>query len=232
MEKLIMDRLPELNYDMREAFRNLRTNLLFCGDDVRTILVTSSQPSEGKSHVTMHMALSLAASGKKVVLVDADIRKSVIVGTRGIRREQLGKIYGLSHYLTGQKTLDQVLYATEIENFDMIIAGPSVPNPTEILDNHFFDEMLTKLRSRYDLIILDAPPLGLVIDPAVIAPKCDGAILVIEQGKISRKFVQNVKRQLENSGVRILGAVLNKVQENTSGYYKKYYKGDYYEESK
>jgi capsular exopolysaccharide synthesis family protein len=112
----------------------------------------------------------------------------------------------------------------------MIIAGPSVPNPTEILDNHFFDEMLTKLRSRYDLIILDAPPLGLVIDPAVIAPKCDGAILVIEQGKISRKFVQNVKRQLENSGVRILGAVLNKVQENTSGYYKKYYKGDYYEE--
>jgi capsular exopolysaccharide synthesis family protein len=176
------------------------------------------------------MALSMAASGKKVVLVDADIRKSVIVGTRGIRREQLGKIYGLSHYLTGQKTLDQVLYATEIENFDMIIAGPSVPNPTEILDNHFFDEMLTKLRSRYDLIILDAPPLGLVIDPAVIAPKCDGAILVIEQGKISRKFVQNVKRQLENSGVRILGAVLNKVQENTSGYYKKYYKGDYYEE--
>jgi capsular exopolysaccharide synthesis family protein len=234
MEKLIMDKIPELNYDMKEAFRTLRTNLLFCGDDVQAVLVTSSQPNEGKSQVTMNLAISLATSGKKVVLVDTDIRQSVIVGTRGIHREQLGKIYGLSHYLTGQKTLDQVLYATEIENFDIIVAGPSVPNPTEVLDNHFFDEMLTKLRSKYDIILLDAAPLGLVIDPAVMAPRCDGTILVIEQGKTSRKFIQDVKRQLDNSGVRILGAVLNKVEDNTPGYYKRYYKGDYsyYEERK
>lgn len=227
MDKIIIDKLPELDYDMTEAMRSLRTNLFFCGDDIKAVVFTSAEPNEGKSTTTMNLARALAEAGKKVVLLDCDLRRSVLVGYYGMHLEKGGKIYGMSHYLTGQKTLDQVIYETSAEGVDIVTSGPTVPNPTELLSNHYFDEMMSKLRMKYDMILLDGSPLGLVIDSAVIAPKCDGAIIVIEQGKVSRKFANNVRKQLENSGVRILGVVLNKVKKNTSGYYKKYYKGEY-----
>lgn len=227
MEKIILEKIEDLNYEMTEALRSLRTNLIFCGDDIKVVLFTSAEPNEGKSTTTMHLAWSLAESGKKVIVLDCDIRKSVMVGQYGMHLEGKGKIFGMSHYLTGQKSLDEVIYSTNIEGMDLVTAGPVVPNPTELLENHYFDEMITKLRMKYDMILLDGSPLGLVIDSAVMAPKCDGAILVIEQGNASRKFILNVKNQLEASGVRILGAVLNKVKKDTDGYYKKYYSGDY-----
>ena len=234
MEKIILEKIDDLNYEMTEALRSLRTNLIFCGDDIKVVLFTSAEPNEGKSNTTMHLAWSLAESGKKVILLDCDIRKSVMVGQYGMHLEGKGKIFGMSHYLTGQKSLDEVIYSTNIEGMDLVTAGPVVPNPTELLENHYFDEMITKLRMKYDMILLDGSPLGLVIDSAVMAPKCDGAILVIEQGNASRKFILSVKNQLEASGVRILGAVLNKVKKDTDGYYKKYYSGDYgyYRESR
>jgi capsular exopolysaccharide synthesis family protein len=227
MDKIVLERIRELNYDTTEAIRSLRTNISFCGDDIQSILITSSEADEGKSETAMNLARAMAETGKKVVLVDTDLRKSVLVGKYGIHREDNEKIYGLSHYLAGQKNLDQVLYSTSIENLDLVVAGPSAPNPTELLNNHYFDEMMTILRNSYDIILLDGSPLGLVIDSAIIATKCDGAIMVIEQGRVSRKFAFHVKKQLEKSGTRILGAVLNKVKRNSTGYYKKYYKGHY-----
>ena len=110
----------------------------------------------------------------------------------------------------------------------MIFAGPTIPNPTEILANHYFKEMIEALRESYDVILLDTPPLGSVIDAAVIAPQADGAILVVQQGKVSGRFIKTVKKQLGNSGVKILGVVLNKVEVKKQGYYKKYY-GNAYE---
>jgi capsular exopolysaccharide synthesis family protein len=227
MDKIVLERIRELNYDTTEAMRSLRTNISFCGDDIQSILITSSEADEGKSETAMNLARAMAETGKKVVLVDTDLRKSVLVGKYGIHREDNEKIYGLSHYLAGQKNLDQVLYSTSIENLDLVVAGPSAPNPTELLNNHYFDEMMTTLRNSYDIILMDGSPLGLVIDSAIIATKCDGAIMVIEQGRVSRKFAFHVKKQLEKSGTRILGAVLNKVKRNSTGYYKKYYKGHY-----
>lgn len=230
MERVLFEKLEELDYGMTEAMRSLRTNISFCGDKIHIILLTSTVPDEGKSTLSMNLARALAEDGKKVLLMDADIRKSVLVGRYGLRKESKGTIYGLSHYLSGQKKLDEVIYETNIEGLNLIISGPVVPNPTEILGNQYFDDMLERLKTEYDMILVDGPPVGYVIDSAVIAPKCDGAILVIEQGKVSRRFIQSVKKQLETSGVKILGAVLNKVKRNSTGYYKEYYKS-YYGES-
>ena len=228
MERVILEKIAELDYGITEAMRSLRTNISFCGDDIHSIVITSTVPDEGKSTLSMNLARAFTEDGKKVILLDADLRKSVLVGRYGLQKEKKGKtIFGLSHYLSGQKPLDQVIYETNIEGLDLVISGPVVPNPTEILVNHYFEEMLEKLKMKYDMILIDGPPIGSVIDSAVIAAKCDGAIMVIEQGKVSRHFVQNVKKQLESSGVNILGAVLNKVKRNSTGYYKEYYKAYY-----
>ena len=224
----IFDKAKELDYGVKEALRTLKTNIQFCGDDIKTILLTSSIPEEGKSTVTVNLARSMAESGLKVAYVDCDIRKSVMIGRLGAHTQNGKPIVGLSHYLTGQKKLEEVIYRTSTEGMHMIFAGPTIPNPTEILANHYFKEMIEALRESYDVILLDTPPLGSVIDAAVIAPQADGAILVVQQGKVSGRFIKTVKKQLGNSGVKILGVVLNKVEVKKQGYYKKYY-GNAYE---
>ena len=128
---ILFQNLEKQTYARREAFNSLRTNLQFCGVDNKVIMFTSCTPDEGKSTVTMELARSLNDDGKKVVLVDADLRKSVFVGRYRIHSEET--MFGLSHYLSGQKKMDEVINHTNIENLDMIIAGPVAPNPTELL---------------------------------------------------------------------------------------------------
>lgn len=233
MSKMVLERLDELDYGVVEALRTLKTNIQFCGDDVKVIMVTSSIPNEGKSTVAINLARSMAESNQRVLVIDCDIRKSVLVGRLAAHLDNGGITYGLSHYLTGQKKLDEVIYVTNVENMDIIFAGRVVPNPTEVLSNHYFTELIAAAREEYDVVIVDAPPLGAVIDAAVIAPQVDGAMLVIQQSTVSRRLLKNVKKQLENSGVRILGAVLNKVEieKQGYGYYKGYYK-EYYSNEK
>lgn len=224
-KQIILEKLEKQDYSTREAFNSLRTNLQFCGDDIKIIAFTSCTPNEGKSTVTMELARSFGEDDKKVILIDADLRKSVLVGHYGIHYE--GELYGFSHYLSGQKKLDDVICHSNIPGVDILLAGPSVPNPTELLGNHYFEDMLTGLRDKYDIILIDCPPLGSVIDMAVIAPKCDGAVLVVESRAISYRFLQDIKKQLDLTGVRILGAVLNKVEREKGGYYNRYYGGYY-----
>ena len=214
---------------MKESLRTLRTNIQFCGDDIKTILFTSSAPDEGKSTVTVDLAESLAESRKKVLVIDADMRKSLLIGRLGARLAEGGKIYGLSHFLTGQKSLSEVLYATEKTGMFTIFAGPSVPNPTELLDNRYFRELMEFAKGNFDYVLIDCPPIGAAIDAAIVAKYCDGAVLVIAQGQVSGRIIADVKKQLETSGVRILGAVLNKVKKSKGigGYYGGYY-GNYY----
>ena len=229
MNRMILKRLDEMDYGVTEAFRTLRTNIQFCGDNVKVIMVTSSVPNEGKSTVTIDLARSMAEANQRVLVIDCDIRKSVLIGRLAAHLEGNGISYGLSHYLCGQKRMEEVIYETNIPNMDIIFAGHVVPNPTEILGNHYFKQLIQMARTAYDVVLVDAPPLGAVIDAAVVAPHVDGAILVIQQGTVSRRLAKNVKKQLENSGVRILGAVLNKVEieRQGSGYYSGYYK-EYY----
>ena len=231
MESVQFGNVKEQSYTMKESLRALKTNIQFCGDDIKTILITSAIPNEGKSTVAMDLARSLTESGKRVLLIDTDMRKSVFVGRLRASTTGGGEIHGLSHYLSGQKRLEDVLYGTEIPRLFMIFAGPSVPNPTEILEKKYFEELLAFGREHFNYIILDCAPVGAAIDAAVVAKHCDGAIVVIAQGMASGRLILSVKKQLEASGVRILGAVLNKVKKKKNsydgGYYGGYY-GSYY----
>ena len=227
MELVKFGKLKEQSYTMKESLRALKTNIQFCGDDVRTLLITSSVPNEGKSTVALDLARSLTESGKRVLFIDTDMRKSVLVGRLRATTADGTEICGLSHYLSGQRRLEEVMYGTEVPRLFMIFAGPSVPNPTEILEKKYFQELLNFGKEHFHYIILDCAPIGAAIDAAVVAKHCDGAILVIGQGMASARMIQSVKKQLEASGVRILGAVLNKVNNKKSGHDSGYY-GNYY----
>lgn len=231
MEKITLEKKEKLDFRASEAYKSLRTNLQFCGSEIKVIALTSCTPNEGKTSVAFYLAESLAESGKKVLFIDADLRKSVLVGRYGV-----GKINGgLTEYLAGQRETEQVIYQTEIDGMYMLFSGAIAPNPSELLGNHRFEALLQSAREQYEYIIIDTPPLGSVIDSAVVAQFVDGVIMVIANNTISYKFAQNVKKQLEKSNVKILGAVLNKVPMEKKGYgnyygnyygYGKYY-GDY-----
>ena len=152
MNKVEFGKLEDLEYSVNEAYKTLRTNLSFCGNDVKTILLTSCTPNEGKSTVALRLTQALAEDEKKVILVDADLRKSVFIGRYGITSEH--QIKGLSHYLSGQNELDDVICETGIENLNIIFAGPTTPNPTELIGNSYFEEMIKTLREQYDYCLL------------------------------------------------------------------------------
>lgn len=210
----------ELDYSANESYKSLRTNLLFCGEDKKVIAVTSCTPNEGKSTVSLNLALSLADSGKKVLFIDADLRKSVLMGRTEVEGEE---IKGLSHLLSHQETIENVICATNVPRFHIIYAGIVPPNPAELLGSKYFKRFLSAIRKVYDYVIIDTPPLGSVIDSAVIADECDGSIIVMESGVISYRFAQDVKGQLEKCNCPILGVILNKVDMSKQGYYGKYY---------
>lgn len=217
MNKVKLDTGEQSDYRVNEAYKALRTNIQFCGKDIKVISFTSCTPNEGKSSVTFKLSETLAESGKHVLLVDADMRKSVLAG-----RYKVGAVEtGLAHYLAGQNKLSEVIMQTDIENMDIIFSGPFVPNPTELLGSEAFHELLESCRTEYDYILIDTPPLGSVIDSAIVSQAADGAVIVVEADAINYRFVQDVKKQLERSRVRILGVVLNKVAD-AGGKYGKY----------
>ena len=154
---------------MKESLRELRTNIRFCGDDIKTILFTSVMPNEGKSTVVMDLARSLVQAGNRVLVIDTDMRKSVLVGRYKVKREDGGTIYGLSHLLSGQRELVDVVYETQSSRLMAIFAGPAVVNPTELLENKYFTKLMTSVRKLFDYILVDCAPLGAAIDAAVVA---------------------------------------------------------------
>ena len=224
MASIELKNIERTDYFYQEAVKTLRTNLQFCGSSVKVIMFTSTMPSEGKSSTAFAAAVSMSSIHKKVLFIDADIRKSMMVKTHEIS----GHNAGLSQYLSGQKTLEESVYSTNVENLDVVLAGPYSPNPAELLEDKTFDTLIQWARANYDYIIIDTPPMMNLIDAAIIAEEADGAVLVVESGNISYRIAQRVKDQLEKSGCRILGAVLNRAGTSSSGgYYKKYY-GKYY----
>ena len=227
METVSINKITRKNFQLEEAYKTLRSNIQFSGSDIKVIGFTSSQPDEGKSSVSLNLAVSLAELGKKVMFIDGDLRKSVLLGRYRINKP----IKGLTHYLSGLNSLNQVIYSANMDNLHLIFSGQIPPNPSELLNGDIFSDLITDLRKEYDYIIIDTPPLGAVIDAAIIAQKCDGMILVIESNTISYKFAQKVKEQLDKTETKILGAVLNKVDMSDSGYYGKYY-GKYYGDRK
>ena len=222
MQEVILRNI-EQDFRSNEAYKTLRTNIEFAGADKKVIMLTSSAPNEGKSTVSLSLALSIAEGGKKVLFIDADLRKSVLIGRHHIH----GEIKGLSHFLSGRAELKDVIMKTQQDGLYILFAGVVPPNPAELLGTRRLEALIEGARKAYDYVIIDAPPLGSVIDGAIIARCCDASILVVAANTISRKFAKSVKDQLDKTGCPILGVVMNKVDLKQNKYYGKYY-GNYY----
>lgn len=207
------------NYFMQEAAKVLRTNLQFCGQDIKVIGLTSCGENEGKSTVSMLISRSFSELGKKVLLIDADMRKSVMAG----RNTDAQNTIGLSEVLTSQNDLNECVYKTQYPNFHILLAGKYPPNPVELLDSKYFTQLIESAREVYDYVIIDAPPLGRVIDAAVIAPVCDGTLMVLGSDSVRSHQAQEVLEQLQKSGKPVLGVVRNFNKKGGRGYYKKGY---------
>lgn len=218
MRVINLDLNATKDYFVGEAFKTLRTNVQFCGTDVKAIAITSCHPNEGKSTVSLELSRSLAEVGKKVLFIDADMRKSVIVK----KYADAAGICGLSQYLSGQNSLEEVLFATQVEGLHAIFAGQFPANPVELLNSSAFKKLIEEQTKVYDYVIVDTPPLGVVIDCAVIANVCDSAIMVIAAEKVSNRRAVVIKNQLTKSGVHILGVVLNRVKNTRLRYPKPY----------
>ena len=200
-----------------EAIKNLRTNMQFSGMETKSIVITSCYPNEGKSDVAYQLAVEIGKMGKKALLMDADIRKSSYLKRYSVKQ----KVKGLSEFLSGQAKQDEIIYSTNMKGVDIIFAGPYAPNPSELLEQEVFANLLHEGRERYDYVLVDTPPVISMSDASIVAKQCDGAILVIESEVVSRKVAVKAKEQLEMSGCKILGAVLNKVDLKSSSYYYK-----------
>lgn len=215
--RLKQEKLP---YEINEELKLLRTNLFFCGADKRVILVTSAFSGEGKSTVTLDLCRSLAELGKRVILLDADMRKSVL---KSKVSSQLPE-NGLSHYLSSQCQLDDILCQTGTEGLYAVLSGAVPPNPTELLSSDNLKRLVAYCRDHFDYVIIDSPPVGMVVDAAVVAPVCDGSLILIEANEVKYRLAQEVVAQMRATGCPILGVVLNKVDHKKSGkYYSKYY---------
>ena len=212
----------EKGFLYEESMRMLRTNLQFSGGNLRVILFTSSIQDEGKSETSFQLAISFAKLDKKVLYVDADMRKSVFTSRYQIKEN----VQGLSQYLSGQNTED-IVYKTNIKNMDVVFAGPYAPNPAELLYENKLDEFIKKQRLQYDYIIIDAPPLANIVDAAVIGRCVDGAVIVVKSATVSQRMVKRVKDQLEKVNCKIIGAVLNGVEMKKNSYHYKYYGENY-----
>ena len=215
-------------YDVNEAMKLLRTNLQFCGKDKKVIMITSTIADEGKSTVALNLCRSLAQLGSRVILVDADMRKSVLADRYNKGDHNLP---GLSHLLSARSGLEEVLLETDMENLHLIMAGRVPPNPAELLSNTRMQKLIEICREEYDYVIVDCPPINLVVDAAIVAPLCDGIVMVVSSGNVPYRMAQSALDQLQATGCPILGAVLNMVdQRNDKYYYRKgYYRKGYYQ---
>lgn len=229
MNKLFINEDEIMSQQAREVFRSFRSNIEFTCVDNRAIVITSCLPADGKSTVSLRLAMTFAESEKKTVLVDADMRRSVLM--RRVRAEGDNASVGLSHVLSGQKSVTEALYETNLKNLYVIPSGKFPTNSTELLGNSRFEELIIALKKTFDYVIVDTPPLGSVVDAAVAAKRCDGSVLVISEGKDSRKMTKSVLEQLKAANPNFLGVAMNNVEVRKNNYYyKRYY--NYYSHDK
>ncbi|VQB28669.1 capsular polysaccharide biosynthesis protein Cps14D [Streptococcus pneumoniae] len=197
-----------------EYYNALCTNIQLSGDKLKVISVTSVNPGEGKTTTSVNIARSFARAGYKTLLIDGDTRNSVISGDFKSRE----KITGLTEFLSGTADLSYGLCDTNIENLFVVQSGSVSPNPTALLQSKNFNDMIETLRKYFDYIIVDTPPVGIVIDAVIITQKCDASILVTATGEADKRDVQKAKQQLEQTGKLFLGVVLNKLDISVDKY--------------
>ena len=236
MNSLEFTRFSPLDYAGAEALNTLCTNLSFAGANVRRVMMTSCQSAEGKSFISMNMMRTFASLGKRVVLVDADLRRSMIASRYGMQMYSDTGGQGLTHYLAGMCEMEDVVYSTNIPGAFMVPVGRDVSNSLSLLTNSRLPALLDTLADSFDIVLVDAPPVGVIIDAAEISKYCDGTLLVVSYNKVRRHDLIEAKRQIEHAGCPVLGTVLNNVSFDTYSskkyynktYYNTYYVSDYY----
>ncbi|MFQ6015638.1 MAG: CpsD/CapB family tyrosine-protein kinase [Anaerolineae bacterium] len=197
-----------------EAYRTLRTNLEFSSLDrsLRTMVVTSAGPEEGKSTTLANLAVTLAQAGKQVILVDCDLRRPSQHQIFGVRNDR-----GFTTMLVVDEAMkNPPLQDTRAPGLRLLPSGPLPPNPSELLGSQRMEEIIASLTKNADIVLFDAPPVIAVTDAAVLASKVDGVLLVINAGKTKRDHAQKAKALLEKVNARLVGAVLNNVKFDTS----------------
>lgn len=203
-----------------EQYRTIRTNIEFMAVDqeIQVILVTSATQGEGKSTTSSNLAVTYAQQGKKVLVVDTDMRRPTVHYTFRVANG-----LGLSSLLTRQAELDKAILPTKVENLSILTAGPIPPNPAELLSSKAMERLITQLRDQYDIIILDAPPLLQVADSRITSKLTDGVVMVVGCTTSDRQRVIKAKEQLELAEAKILGVVLNRRELTDDSAYQYYY---------
>lgn len=203
-----------------EQFRTVRTNLQFTSVDheLKTILVTSSGPSEGKSSSVSNLAVVYAQQGKKVLLVDADLRKPTAHYTF-----RLDNLTGLSNILVGETSMSEATSETDIANLDVISCGPIPPNPSELLGSKKMEQFIKDAGVSYDMILFDTPPVLAVADAQILSNICDGSLLVVRSKHTENELAQKSVDTLKSGKAKLLGTILNDVEKKKANYY--YYYG-------
>ncbi|MBQ9210445.1 MAG: CpsD/CapB family tyrosine-protein kinase [Clostridia bacterium] len=221
MNSAMINRDLNLNYSGAEAINTICSNLTFSGKNIKKIVITSCEANDGKTFISMQIAVNMAKRGKRVLLMDADMRLSVMTAQYDIQLG--GNAVGLAHLLSGQCMLEDAIYRTNIPNFYLIPIGTDVKAPLSLIATPDFENLLNAVGESFDLVVIDAPPVGLVIDAAEIAKRCDGSVLVLEYNKTHRRSLQDAQQQMQRTGTPVLGCVLNKVAMDRLSTKKYYY---------
>lgn len=218
------------SWEIREAYKSLRTNVMFLidGDKSKVIGVTSATPHDGKTINAINHAISFAQIGKKTVLIDADMRLPTVAG-----KLRMAHKIGLSNYLAGQNKLEECIKKSKKYGIDVLPSGTIPPDPTWLLQSDRFAKMIDDLKLEYDYIIVDLPPVTTVADAYIISGFIDGYLLVIRNGQTDIRAVDDMMEQLSMANAKVIGFINNDVQGGTGTYYKKRYydKSRYYSSS-
>jgi len=203
-----------------ESYRSLRTSVQFSSIDrkIHLLGVTSAHPGEGKSVTSANLAIAMSLQGKRVLLVDADLRRPTVHRLFDVEAEP-----GLTSVLAGELSLEEAIHATAIEGLRILTAGPLPPNPPELLNSQVMLDLMEEMKEAADVIIFDTPPVIPVTDAQVLGTHLDGMILVVEAGQARKAAVKHAREMLDRTRVRILGVVLNKIDQSSKGYYQHYY---------
>ncbi len=216
----------DTSFDVKEAYKELRTNIMFSlpGDGCKKVLSTSSVAAEGKSTTNVNLAITVAETGAKVLLIDCDLRRPNIARLMSQKGDK-----GLSNVLINDCTLKSAIVKTKYTNLDVMFSGKIPPNPAELLSSDKMKEVVAELSTQYDYIFFDTPPINLVTDAALISSLADGVIIVSRQYVTERKLLLQAIEKLKFVNAKIIGVVLNDVVSSKAGYggYKKYGYGKY-----
>ena len=203
-----------------EQYRTIRTNIQYSTVDknVKTLMVTSSGPGEGKSTTVANLAVTFAQQGKKVLLVDADMRKPTVHYTFNQTNT-----FGMTSVLTKQVSLEEAISETSVENLYVLTSGPIPPNPSELLSSKSMEQIFQTSENLFDIVLFDTPPLLAVTDAQILANRCDGTVLVVYSGKTEKDQLLKAKELLDSAQSKLLGVVVNNKKIQDTNYY--YYYG-------